>query len=182
MHAPPSHARERGRSMDHRNPANPEIDDDGDMDARIAQLVAERDDALLARQRALADFANFQRRANESEARAFQNGAARIIRGLLGPLDNFDLALEAGARAGSATQVLDGVKLVRGEIAKALAEHGVTTIVPARGDEFDPMRHEAMLREAAPDLPGSTVVRTLQPGYAMGELVLRPAKVAVSGG
>lgn len=171
--------------MDSRNPTHPDFDIDGEggsLDARLAQLVAERDDALLARQRALADFANFQRRANESEIRAFQNGAARIIRGLLGPLDNFDLALEAGARGGSAAQLLDGVKLVRGEIAKALAEHGVTTIVAARGDDFDPMRHEAMLRESAPDLAANLVVRTLQPGYAMGELVLRPAKVAVSGG
>jgi molecular chaperone GrpE len=152
-----------------------------DLAARIAQLGAERDEAIIARQRALADFANFQRRANESEIRAFQNGAARIIRSLLSPLDNFDLALGSGDKGGTAKQLLDGVRIVRGEIAKALSEHGVTTITPQRGEEFDPLRHEAMLRQPAADLEPGTVVQVLQPGYVMGDLVLRPAKVAVAG-
>lgn len=162
--------------------SNPDsLEDHDDLAARLSQLAAERDEALIARQRALADFANFQRRAGESEIRAFQNGAARIIRDLLGPLDNLDLALDAGARSGTIEQLLQGVRIVRGEIAKALAEHGVSTILPERGEEFDPMRHEAMLKQPAPDLEPNTIAQTLQPGYAMGELVLRPAKVAVAG-
>ncbi len=51
------------------------------------------------------------------------------------------------------------------------------------GIEFDPMQHEALMHIAA-DLPegtvGTTVVQVLQPGYRVGERVIRPARVAVA--
>lgn len=148
--------------------------------ADLATAVHQRDEAMAARQRALADFSNFQRRANDAEIRAANGGAARVIRSLLSPLDHLDLALGLDPSATTVEQFLRGVRMVRDELGRALEANGVTTIVPQRGDEFDAQRHEAMLREPAPGVPADHVVATLQPGYVMGEMVLRPAKVSLS--
>lgn len=146
----------------------------------IQRLEAERDEATAARQRALADFANFQRRALENEQRARQQGALGVIRALLTVLDHFDLALAQDPKQLSAEQLLNGIKMVRAEFNKALEAQGVKRIEPAVGEEFDPARHQAVMQQPAPGVPPGHIVSVMQGGYAMGDQVLRPAKVAVS--
>ncbi len=147
----------------------------------VQRLERERDEALAARQRALADFRNYQRRAVQSEQRAVQGGAADVVRSLLAVIDHFDLALGQDTEQITVDQLLGGVRIVRDELVKALESHGVQRIEPARGDEFDPNRHEAMMKQPADDVEPNHIVRVLQLGYQMADLVLRPAKVAVAG-
>jgi molecular chaperone GrpE len=146
----------------------------------IEQLQSELAEAQEGRKRALADFANYQRRAAENERRAGECGAANVVRSLLGALDNFDLALDQDMDQITVEQLTGGVKIVRDELAKALATHGVQRIQPEPGDEFDPNHHEAMLRQPSDDVEPNHIVSVLQPGYTMGSIVLRPAKVAVA--
>jgi len=146
----------------------------------IEQLKAELAEAVEGRKRALADFANYQRRAAENEERALRSGAAGVVRSLLGALDHFDLALAQDTAQTTVKQFVDGVKIVHDELLKALACHGVHRIVPGEGDEFDPNRHEAMLQQPAEDIEPNHIVSVLKPGYTIGELVLRPAKVIVA--
>lgn len=148
--------------------------------ALVKQLQAELDEAVEARKRALADFRNYQRRALESEQRALESGAARVIRALLPVMDNFDLTLAQKADQMNVEQLMGAVKIVRAELNKVMQTQGVQRIEPARGEAFDPHRHEAVMRQPAEDLPPHSVVATMQPGYALGEVVLRPAKVSVS--
>lgn len=147
----------------------------------IARLTNERDDAIAARQRALADFRNFQRRADEAEIRAVTSGTARAVKALIPALDHFDLALSQDMTRMTVEQLAEGVRMVRKEIDKTLESLGVTRIEPARGEEFDPTRHEAMLRQPVEGLEENTVVSTLQPGFVLGDLLLRPAKVVLAG-
>ena len=146
----------------------------------IEQLKAELAEAVEARKRALADFANYQRRAAENEGRALRSGAADVVRSLLGVLDHLDLALGQDAAQITVEQLVGGVKMVHDDLVKALASHGVKRIQPAEGDEFDPNRHEAMLHQPSDAVEPNHIVSVLQPGYAIGDFVLRPAKVAVA--
>jgi len=146
----------------------------------ILQLKAELAEAVEARKRALADFANYQRRAAENEGRALRSGAADVVRSLLGVLDHLDLALGQDATQITVEQLVGGVKMVHDDLVKALARHGVKRIQPAEGDEFDPNRHEAMLHQPSDAVEPNHIVSVLQPGYAIGDFVLRPAKVAVA--
>ncbi len=159
-------------------------DDTAEMTAEAAamleELKAELDEAVEARKRALADFANYQRRASENETRAARDGAARVARSLLGVLDHFDLALDQDTGQLTVDQLLGGVRIVRDELMKALVSHGVTRIEPAIGEELDPNLHEAVFGQPSPDVEPNHIVTVLQPGYTIGEMVLRPAKVAVS--
>lgn len=148
----------------------------------VRQLENERDDAIDARQRALADYRNFQRRSMENEQRAKQDGAVRVVRSVLPVLDHFDLALDQDTSSLNVEQLIGGVKIVRDELSKALEQHGVTRLEPEIGSEFDPNRHEAVTRMPGEGVAPNHIVAVMQPGYMLGEQVLRPAKVAVAPG
>jgi molecular chaperone GrpE len=148
--------------------------------ALVTQLQAELDEAVEARKRALADFRNYQRRAIESEQKALQSGSVRIVKAILPALDHFDLALLQNPESMTVSQLMSAVRIVRDEFNKSLAAHGVERIEPAAGEPFDPNRHEAVMRQPREGAEPNSIVSTLQAGYAMGDFVLRPAKVAVA--
>ena len=74
----------------------------------LAELKDELDKAVEARQRALADFANFQRRSAQNERQAVRSGETGVVRSMLGVLDHFDLALEQDKSQLTVEQLLDG--------------------------------------------------------------------------
>ena len=49
-----------------------------------------------------------------------------------------------------------------------------------KGEPFDPKLHEAIVQVYSNDVTVNTVADVIEPGYALGERLLRPAKVAVS--
>jgi len=152
-----------------------------DVAATIAGLATEKQAADDARLRALADFRNFQRRSIENEARARRDGLASVVRALMPAIDHFDLALQSAASATSVEQFVQGVQMVREELGRSLESNGVAVIAAAAGDEFEPGRHEALGMmppgQSPEDAAPGTVAVTVSPGFAIGELVLRPAKV-----
>ena len=169
----PAEARQSDQSIDQ---------DVGEQEVELSeleQLKLQLDEAVAARQRALADYQNFQRRSSENEARARRSGVSEMARGILPSIDNIELALGQETEA-SADQLRDGIKILRDDLLKALATVGITRIEPERGDEFDPNMHEAMLRQPDPEIQNNHVVMMMQAGYALGDLVLRPAKVTVA--
>jgi molecular chaperone GrpE len=149
--------------------------------ATIARLTTDKQAADDAKLRALADFRNFQRRSIENEARARRDGLASVVRALMPAIDHFDLALQSAASATSVEQLVQGVQMVRNEIGRSLESNGVAVISAAAGDEFEPGRHEALGMMPPGQSPegaaAGTVAITVSPGFAIGELVLRPAKV-----
>jgi len=150
------------------------------MDDLIATLERERDEAVAGRQRALADFANYQRRATENEQRAKLEGMSRVLRSLIPVMDHFDLALEQEPASMTVDQVFAGVAMVRRELDKVFEECGGSRIEVEPGDAFNPGSHEAMLRQPHDDVEPGHVTQQLKVGYALGDLVLRPAQVAVA--
>ena len=58
--------------------------------------------------------------------------------------------------------------------------HQVTTIRPEPNDEFTPGRHEALAQMPREGVKPGRVVEVYQPGYALGDRVLRAAKVIVA--
>ena len=129
--------------------------------------------------RALADFQNYQRRALANEAQARDEGAAGVVKSMLTVIDHFDLALGQDPEKASAESILEGVKLIKGELLRTLAQHGVSPIEPHPGDELDHHRHEAVGQMSAEELDPGAVASCMQPGYRIGDRVLRPAKVMI---
>jgi len=73
------------------------------------------------------------------------------------------------------------VELTERELLKALEKNGVRKFDP-QGEKFDPNVHQAMYEVPDPSVPSGTVVQVIQPGYMIGERILRPALVAVAKG
>jgi molecular chaperone GrpE len=77
--------------------------------------------------------------------------------------------------------LLDGVELTERELIKVMEKHGVKKVEP-RGQKFDPNLHQAMFELPDPSVPAGTIVQVMQPGYTIGERVLRPALVGIAKG
>ena len=146
----------------------------------IEQLISEVIAATESRQRALADFKNFQRRASEEEQRMTRITAANSFRAVLPVLDQLQMALQQDPGTVTGEQILEGVRIAGDELLKILCDHGVSVIEPAPGDEFEPLRHEAMMNMDSEEYGSGCIVQVLQAGFLLGEQVLRPAKVSVA--
>ena len=153
---------------------------DGDVAASIEWLQSQLEGAREDRLRALAELSNNQRRAEENEGRVARASRASAVRALLTVSDQLDLALGQNLDGMSAEQFAEGVTLASDEFMKVLGDLGVQRIDPEVGQEFNPLRHEAMLKQAADGIESNHITMVMQPGFAMGEQVLRPAKVAIA--
>jgi molecular chaperone GrpE len=74
---------------------------------------------------------------------------------------------------------MQGLHMLRDELAKGLEKVGVERIDPKVGEEFQPGIHEAVMRQAVEGVKGDGVSMVLQSGWRLGDSILRPAKVAV---
>jgi molecular chaperone GrpE len=147
-------------------------------------VAAEYKEKLL---RVLAEMENLRRRTEREIADTRAYGISAFARDIVGVADNMARGIsalnaelrekaDAGLRA-----LLEGVELTERELAKVLEKHGVKKFDPL-GEKFDPNLHQAMFEIADPSVPAGTVAQVVQPGYMIGERVLRPAMVAVAKG
>lgn len=152
------------------------VEVEGDLD-ELVKVAAQRDEYLALAQRTQADFENFRKRVARDAAAAQERGVAGLAKELLPALDNLDRALEA---APEDDPLLEGVRLVRSELAAALARAGIESFSPA-GEVFDPSLHEAVATAPHPDGgAGGTVIEVYQDGYRLGGSIIRPARVLVA--
>lgn len=154
------------------------------LDEKVAmameQLRVERDQSREDRLRALAEVSNNQRRATENERRVEQASRVSIIRRILPVLDQFDMAASQDPDSVTTEQLVEGFQIAGNELLKIFTDQGVERIEPVIGDVFDPMKHEAMLRQESEDVETDHIVMIMQAGYMMADQVIRPAKVAVA--
>lgn len=142
--------------------------------------IRERDEMFSKLQRLAADHQNFQRRAKLNEDEAKDQAKRGILQSIIPVLDQFELALGQKTEGVTPESILGGVKLIQSELLRVLGNCGVSTIAPEPGDEFDPLRHEAMLQQPAEGIEPGHVSQCLGVGYALGERTVRPAKVAIA--
>lgn len=153
---------------------------DEDTHAQVLRLSQERDEAVMQWKRAMADFQNYQRRALQNEQEAKKQGTTSVLMSVLPVLDHFDLAMTQQTPDEASRKILQGVQVIRAELLRVLENHGVSVLHPKSGDEFDPNRHSAIMQQPAEGVRPGHVSATFQPGYAMGDRVIRSAKVAVA--
>jgi molecular chaperone GrpE len=87
---------------------------------------------------------------------------------------------EQRERADEATRnLLAGIDLTYRELMQVFERYNIRRVDPL-GERFDPHFHQAMFEVPDPEAPPGTVVQVVQPGYRIGERVLRPALVGVA--
>lgn len=153
----------------------------------LQRLMKENEELKDRALRIAAEMENLRRRTARDVHDARSYAIANFARDMLSVSDNLRRALdaipaEAKASADSAVKALaEGVEMTERAMLSALERHGVKKLAP-EGEKFDPNFHQAMFEIPNPSVPANTVLQVVQPGYSIGDRVLRPAMVGVSTG
>jgi len=148
----------------------------------IARLTQERDDLRDRYMRALAEAENARKRAERDRREAEMYGGTRLARDLLDVHDNLRRALDAADESlrTAAPAFIEGVEITLRDLLSAFSRHAITQISPARGDSFDPQRHQAMFEAPVPGTTAGQIIEVMSEGFAIHDRLLRPARVGVS--
>ena len=139
--------------------------DDGAAEAKVAELTAD-----LQRERA--DFANYRKRVARDEVVNRERAVINVLTGLLPVLDDIGRARDHG-------ELVGGFKVVAESLEATLNKLGLQPF-GVDGDPFDPNQHEALMHEYSAEVTEPTCVAVLQPGYRVGQQLVRPARVKVA--
>jgi len=134
------------------------------------QEAAERTADL---QRVTAEYANYRKRVDRDRASVITTAKASVVTELLTVLDDLDRARAHGDLVGSFGAVAD-------KLTGALTKLGLEP-VGAVGDHFDPAVHEAVQFDTSTEVSEPTVTAVFRSGYRLGEKLVRPAVVVVTG-
>jgi molecular chaperone GrpE len=138
-------------------------------DRKAAEQLAERTADL---QRVTAEYANYRKRVERDRQAVREQAVANVLSGLLPVLDDIGRAREHG-------ELVGGFKSVAESLEAAVTKLGLDSFGES-GEPFDPKVHEALMHSYSADVTEPTCVQVLQPGYRVGERILRPARVAVA--
>lgn len=136
-----------------------------ELEAQLAERTADL-------QRVQAEYANYRRRVERDRQAVAEQALASVLTGLLPVLDDIDRARSHGESS-------QGFQLLADGLDTTLTKLGLERFGSA-GEPFDPMVHEALTHAGtSAEVDAPTCSEVYQPGYRVGERVLRPARVAV---
>ena len=135
----------------------------------LAARLAERTADL---QRVSAEYANYRKRVDRDRLVVREQALANVLVALLPVLDDIGRAREHGELSG-------GFKSVADSLESTVTKLGLVSF-GTEGEPFDPNVHEALTHSYSTAVTEPTCVQILQPGYKVGERIVRPARVAVA--
>ncbi len=173
------------RHHEHRAPADPAPDGPAaplpvePAAEAMRRLEAELADATDKYLRLAAEFDNFKKRVTRERTEGWARAQADLLARLVDGLDDLARFAHVDPAQTDAKTIHDGVDMVERKIWKQLETLGVTRL-DQTGVPFDPHVHEAVtMQPAAQASQDHTVAAVLQPGYKLGDTLIRPARVIV---
>lgn len=149
------------------------------LDQELADLVEETGpiskeaELLNDLQRLQAEFINYKARVERDRDQARTMAIAEAFRALLPALDDLTRAEAHGDLEGSPFAA------VVTKIRNAGDKFGLKAF-GAKGDKFDPELHNALVQTPSAEVTETIIADVVEPGYMIGERLLRPAMVAVN--
>ena len=145
----------------------------------LTEQRGKADDYLDGWQRARAEFANYKKRIERDQDEARNRAAAALLAKLLPIEDDLLRAVRERPQGEGLSSWAEGVELIQRKLAALLEAEGVE-VIAAEGAAFDPELHEAVTHEPSDDHNEGQIIEVIQPGYRLGERILRPARVRVA--
>ncbi|GAA1402466.1 nucleotide exchange factor GrpE [Oerskovia paurometabola] len=142
-------------------------------DAALLAAQSEAAAHLDALQRERASFTNYRNRSLRDQEAARVKGVEDVLAALLPVLDDIDRARQHGELDGPFVAISD-------KLDASLAKFGIERYGVV-GEEFDPTVHEALMHQVDPAATSATVNMVIEPGYRIGEKIVRAARVSVVG-
>ncbi|KAJ4910643.1 Co-chaperone GrpE family protein [Raphanus sativus] len=142
------------------------------------ELTVERDRLI----RISADFDNFRKRTERERLNLVSNAQGEVVENLLAVLDNFERAKsQIKVETEGEEKVTNSYQSIYKQFVEILGSLGVVTVETV-GKQFDPMLHEAIMREDSAEYEEGIVLEEYRKGFLLGERLLRPSMVKVSAG
>ncbi len=148
----------------------------------LEQKLKETEDKLL---RSLAEVENQRRRFEKEIKDAFEFGSFNFAKESLAILDNLERAKNAIKNDSDLKsnkdldKFLENILIIEKDLISIFEKNRITKIA-AKGKKFDPNLHQAMAEIEDNNSEVGTIVQEIQPGYMLGERLLRPALVGVA--
>jgi len=163
----------------------PEAPEAMDIEALKAELEAVRTQAsenLDKFMRAKAETENVRRRAETDVASAHKFAIERFALEMLAVKDSLERARTIDFKTSDAAleKMFEGIDLTLKLMDSIFQKFALTEVTPAKGDKFDPEKHQAMSTQDNAEVPANHVLMALQKGYMLNNRLLRPALVIVA--
>ncbi len=144
----------------------------------LNEKIAELEDKLIRQQ---AEAINYRKRKDEEFMKMVCLANADLIKEILPFLDDFEraVAMDDANLDDEVSKFLKGYKMIYHNFMNALYSFNLKEI-DGINKPFDPIYHEALIKEKVDGIEPGMVVEILQKGYLLNERVLRPAKVKIS--
>ncbi|HEX2946601.1 MAG TPA: nucleotide exchange factor GrpE [Clostridia bacterium] len=130
-------------------------------------------------QRMAAEFDNFKKRSVKEKESLYIDAVSDVAGAFIPVMDNVERALKAISADESARTLKDGVEMVFKQFGDVLKNLGVEEI-KAVGEQFDPMRHNAVMHAEDESLGHNVVIEEFQKGYIYKDKVIRYSMVKVA--
>ena len=153
----------------------PDIKDEelSEEDMLKEDLQKEKDKFL----RLFAEFENYKRRTSKERLELFKTANQEVMTAMLPVMDDFDRAMNELKKSGD-ENLLKGIELIHNKLKETLKAKGLERMVIEPGDDFDSEVHEAITQVPAPsDKLKGKIVDVVEPGYKLGERIIRYPKV-----
>ncbi|WP_433331581.1 nucleotide exchange factor GrpE [Spirillospora sp. CA-294931] len=134
----------------------------------LKKQLAERTADL---QRLKAEYDNYRKRVDRDRIAVREQALGTVLNEILPVLDDIGRARDHDELTGGFKSVAEALEAATGKL--GLERFG------EKGEPFDPVVHEALMHGYSADVTETSVGDVLQPGYRIGERILRPARVAV---
>ncbi|XP_066322019.1 uncharacterized protein [Miscanthus floridulus] len=143
-----------------------------------AELATQRERIL----RISADFDNFRKRTENEKLNMMENVQGELIESFLPVLDNFERAkMQIKVETEGEEKINNSYQSIYKQFIEILNSLGVEDVETV-GKPFDPMLHEAIMREESSEYEEGIILQEFRKGFKLGERLLRPAMVKVSAG
>ncbi|MDD5731401.1 MAG: nucleotide exchange factor GrpE [Patescibacteria group bacterium] len=144
----------------------------------IEEILQERDANLAGWKRSLADFENFKKQFEKEKETLIHYMKADAISKLLPIMANWEVAMKNIPEDQKDSEWIKGIMAIKNQLDEFFQKEGLEKVKTV-GEKFNPNIHEAMLEEES-DQPDGTILEEFEPGYRIGERVIKYPKVKVS--
>ena len=141
----------------------------------LKEKIRELEDGRL---RQIAEFQNFRNRTEKEKSQMFDMGAKNVIEKILPVVDNFERGLASIPEDEKNSSFAEGMAKIYKQLMTELDNLGVKPI-EAKGTEFNPDFHNAVMQVESDELESGTVAEELQKGYTYHDIVVRHSMVSV---
>ena len=141
--------------------------------AQAARLTDELARARADQYNLQQEYQGFVRRSREGAAGHREAGRAAVVEALIPVLDEIELARQHGDLTGT-------FATTAGKLETILADKFGLVRFGEVGEPFDPTLHEALMATESDEVDEPSIALVLQPGYRLGEKVVRAARVQVA--